>query len=506
MNPKNPGIARKSLFLLSYNIFGGVTGYITMFFAIRFVGQDVWGIYGSALGIAGLLGILATLGVDSAHVKKITQKEEKEECMGAYLLIKGSLGLIFLLVSFGGFFLLGDVFGYKFESPYLEKAVYLAILSMLLSSIANIFRTTYQARLDARKSVAPLFAQVSVQNLLIIAFSLYFRLNPSMNREFIGVLFAYSFLLGQFSRLLIYILIGFRRPIPVKKPSSSLLREYIGFSIPLALMGIVGTVQAYTDRTMLQFFWNSAEVGGYFSVQKLALFVTYIGASVSFFLYPAQSTYYENKDRRRFFQITTKSERYLSLATAPFVFFTVVMAPEILNIFKKTLIPYSLPLIILMLYAYLNVINKPYGSQITSANKPHEVLRVGILQASVNVILNAIFIPTSILGIPLLGWKSTGAALATLLSFLIGLIYFRYRLRKILGTKYEKRIFYHLWAGTASMLVLYFLKHFIGPLYPWYLVIGAFLLFIAIYASLLYLVGEFGRPEILLALNVLGRR
>ncbi len=502
MKSDNSNIARKSLFLLSYNIFGAATGYITMFFALRFVGQDVWGIYGSALGIAGLLGVVSFLGVDGAHVKKITQKKDKEECMGAYLLIKGFLGFIFLLISFGGFFLLGNVFGYKFESPYLEKAVYIAIFGMLLSSIANIFNTSYRAKLDAKKSVLPLFIQVTVQDTFIILFSLYFKIISGTNREFLGVLFSYAYLLGNFSKLIIYIVWSIKDTLPIKKPKKSLVKEYILFSIPLALQGIVATIQAYTDRTMLQFFWNSTEVGGYFTVQKLALFITYLGSSVTFFLYPAQSTYYERRDIE-FFNITQKSERYLSLISVPFVFFTISMAPEILNIFRSSIIPYSTPLIILMIYAYLNVINKPYGTQLTSANRPYDVMRMGIIQASANVVLNAIFIPKSILGIPLLGLKSTGAALATLLSFLIGFAYLRYRAWKILGTKYEKSILYHLLAGFFVLMFIFLLKYLIGAMYAWYEIAGMFLIFIGTYVFLLYLIGELSKEDWKIVLRII---
>ena len=495
MKVDNSNIARKSLFLFSYNIFGSVVGYITMFFALRFVGQNTWGIYGSALGIAGLLGILTTLGVDGAHVKKMTQKREKDECMGAYLLIKGFLGFIFLVVSFSSFFLLGNVFGYKFESPYLREAVYVALLGSLLASMGNIFRTTYQTKLEAKKAVLPLFVQSVVQHILIILFSLMYLVNIIPNKEFMGVLFTYAYLLGAFTRLLIYVMWAYKDKLSIKKPSRALVKEYILFSIPLALLGIVATIQAYTDRTMLQFFWNSKEVGGYFTVQKISLAIVYIGSSVSFFLYPAQSSYYEKGDKEKFFHITSISERYLSMVTVPFVFFTVVMAKEILNIFRSSLINYSTPLIILVIYAYINVINRPYSSQMTSANRPHEVMKMGIIQATANVFLNAIFIPTSIFGIPLFGLKSTGAALATLLSFLIGFVYLRYRVWKILKIKYEKKIIYHIFAGFIAMSTIYLLKYLVGPLCAWYLITGAFFVFIITYVIALYPSGELNKYE-----------
>jgi len=501
---ENVELARKSLFSLSYNVVGGIVGYVTMFFALRFVGQEAWGIYGSALGIAGLLSILATLGLDATHVKMMTKLKEKAECMGAYLLLKGLFGFLYLTLSFLGFFVIGEFFGYKFESVYLANAVYITIFGFFVSSLANVFTTTYKVHLKARKTLLPMFVQLIVQDTLIVIFSILYYFTPSVPQGYIGVLFAYSYLIGNVARLIIYAFWMFKDKIPYKFPSKHILKDYLHFTVPLALLGTVGIIQAYTDRTMLQFFWNPIEVGGYFTAQKIALAVIYLGGGLILFLYPAQSKYYEEKRNEDFFQITKRAERYLSLFIAPFVFFTFVMAPEILNLFKASLIPYSIPLIILMIYAYLNVINRPYSSQMTSANKPSEVLRVGILQASANIVLNAIFIPTSIFGIPLFGLKSTGAALATLLSFLIGFTYFRYRVRKILGTRYEHRILLHIWAGVDASLLLYIIKLLEGPLYAWYYVIGSFVIFIGSYTAFLFIMGEFGKEEFTLIKRILG--
>ena len=495
-------LARKSVFVLSFNIFGGVMGYITMFFVLRLVGQGAWGIFGSALAMAGLLSILTNLGVNTTHVKKVTQRKDIEKCQGAFLLIKGVLGALFILISFLTFFVVGELFGFKFESDALRDAVYLAIFGYLLSSISGVFGTIYRSQLDARKSVTPMFLQVTVQDLLIIAFTLYFTFLPKFSRDSAGVLYAYSFLMGNFAMLIFYIILAIKDKIRFSKPDYNLLREYVLFSIPLALLGIVGTIQAYTDRAMLQFFWNYKEVGGYFTVQKIALFVIYLGISVQYFLYPAQSTYYEKAQRDNFFRITLKSERYLSILVVPIVFFTFAMSYEILNLFNRSLIYYSIPLIILMIYAYLNVINQPYGSQMTSANRPKEVMKMGIIQASVNVVLNAILIPTSILGLPLFGLKSSGAALATLLSFSVGFVYLRYKVRKHLNMKYEWKILLHLLCGFLSFISLLIIKHYLGPLLSWYAIILSFLLFIGIYAGILYLLGELHKEDINMLLRI----
>ena len=500
---QSKSLSLKSLFVLLYNFTGGIVGYVTMFFALKFVGQTAWGILGSAIAISGLLGIIANFGTEQTHIKKLTQKDSFEECMGAMFILKSFLSFLFLGFSFLAFFILGDVFGFKFESPYLRTATYIAILGTFLGSFSLMFKSTYQSRIQARRSITPQFAQLFVQDIFIILFSIYYKFNPQENVEFVGVLFAFSFLLGHFAKLLMYSLFAVKDNFRFKKPSFGLIKEYVLFSVPLALSGFVALIQAYTDRTMLQFFWNSTEVGGYFAVQKLALFIVYIGASLTFFLFPKQSQYYEER-KEDFYNITYRAERYLSIIATPFVFFIFAMAPELLNIYRSSMVAYSLPLIILSIYAYLTVIIRPYSSQITSANKPAELLRVGLLQATLNVLLNAMFIPKSLLGVPMLGMKSTGAALATLLSFTVGFIYLRYRIYKILKMKFSKSILLHLFAGTTSAALVFGIKYMGISLKPWYAIVIVFLIFSATYLLLLKAVHEIKDEDVELIKDLLG--
>ncbi len=495
-------LAKKSLFLLSYNVTGAVVGYITMFFALKFVGPDAWGIFGSALAISGFLGVLADLGLNATHIKKISKEKDVESCLGAYVALKGLLILVFMCASFFSFFVIGNILGYKFESPYLRTAAYIAILGMVNSAMSDMFKTMYQSKLKARKSIGPLFVQLAVQDFSIMGFSVYYSINTSWTPDFIGVLFVYSYLLGTTAKVITYSMLAIHDKIVIKKPSFTLMKEYVLFAIPLAFYGIISSIQAYTDRLMLQFFWNSTIVGGYFAVQKLALSVGYIGSSLIFFLYPTQASYFENRLHSDFREITINAERYLSLIASPIVFFLIVMSSEILNIFRQSLMTYSITMIILAIYGYLVVINMPYKSQLTSASLQHHIMLAGLLQILLNVILNLIFIPESVMGIHLLGLKATGAALATLLSFLVGFFYIRYRAYKNLHVRYYWKIFLHILSAGFASLIVYFIKMKISIL-SWYGILGMFILFVIIYTGVLYLIKEIKKDDIRLILTIL---
>ena len=113
-----------------------------------------------------------------------------------------------------------------------------------------------------------------------------------------------------------------------------------------------------------------------------------------------------------------------------------------------------------------------------------------------NVFLNAVLIPTSILGITLFGMKSTGAAIATLTSFLFGFAFIRYRAHKILGTTYNPRIFKHLFAAGVTSVVAYAFNVYVYHFVRFYEVLGASLVFLGLYVVILLLMRELTWGEI----------
>ncbi len=488
-------LTRKSFFVISYNAFGSIFGYVTLFFVYRFVGQTAWGIVGSATALVGILTILADLGLSNTHIKKLPEHRERfSECMGAYLILKFIVAGLFLVVSFLSIFVFNNFFGIKFESEYLKEAVILIIFYYFLGSISAIFKTTFRAQMKTYHAILPDFLKTTTHNTIIIALTVWWKANPVIPREAMGVLYTYAYVLGAFVQLTTFIYLG--RKYEFKYPSKDIFREYRRFTIPVMLLGMINTIQLYTDRAMLQFFWNSYEVGGYFGVQKIAQAVMYLASSVVFVLYPAQSYHFSKDNKERFKEVTFKAERYLSLISFAIVSFGIALAPEILNIWNKSLINYSTPMRILLIYSYLWCINVIYSTKMVSAGKPYENLKVGMVQAFLNVFLNAILIPTSIFSITLFGLKSTGAALATFLSYLVGFIFLRYKVKKVLGTEFNPRILLHILAGGISALIIYAINDNLYHFVRIYEIGFAFGIFLAIYAGILCILKELTKEDL----------
>ncbi len=500
MKPDTSNLTRKTTFIMVYNVFGAVAGYITLFFVLRLVGTSAWGILGAATGMVGLLTLIADFGLSGAHIKKFSEGNNIDEKMGAYILLKIIYDVLFVIISFLAIFVVTDIFGFHFETVYLREAVVIIILYYFLTYLGGIFKTTLRAYMKTTIATIPDFFRVLVQDITLICFTLWWVYHPHVTPEFVGVLYAYGYLLSVFVQLSLLILYS-KNYILFKIPSLPVLKEYILFALPLGFFGAVGVVQGYTDRAMLQFFWNYKEVGAYFSIQRIVIAITTFGMAVSFVLYPAQSHHFSGGDRKKFEEITKSAERYISLLVIPLIGFGIVFAPEILNMWNRNLVSYALVLQILLIYAYFYVLNSPYGSQLVSAGRPKENLKAGIVQASLNVILNTVLIPTSILGISLFGLKSVGAAIATFTSYLFGFVLIRYKVYRILGTTYNKRVFMHIFATTVPAVILYYMNTYVLSFVRFYELLIAFLIFIGMYGGILFVLGELKKEEIKLIVN-----
>ena len=495
MRVDTSNLTRKTAFVMAYNIYGATLGYVTLFIVMRLIGTSAWGILGAATGMVGLLTIFADFGLSGAHVKKISEGGDAGEKFGAYFVLKMIYSFVFLAVSFAAVFFVTNVLGFKFENEYLEMATYIIILYFFLLSLANIFRNALRARMETTRAVIPDFIRVTVQNVALISASVWWVYNSEVPKEWVGVLYSYGYLISVFAQIAALSFYA-RRFLVVRRPSLDTIREYLMFSIPLGFFGIVGLIQSYTDRAMLQFFWSYNEVGGYFGVQKITLAIMSIAAAINFVLYPAQAHHYSWNDLGRFRRVTNMAERYITLIILPLICGGVVFAPEFLNLWNLQMVAYADVLRILLIYSFLYVLNSPYTSLLVSAGLPKENLKAGAVQALLNVLLNAILIPSSIFGVTLFGLKSVGAALATLLSYFVGFTLVRYWVYRNTGVLFNKKLTLYFAYAAVSSFVAYLINTHVYHFVRFYEVFLGFTILLSLYFLLLYLSREVTLSEI----------
>jgi Na+-driven multidrug efflux pump len=114
-----------------------------------------------------------------------------------------------------------------------------------------------------------------------------------------------------------------------------------------------------------------------------------------------------------------------------------------------------------------------------------------------NIILNLILIPRNInsIGLKLFGLGATGAAIATVLSYLAGFIYIRIIAWKKTGIIGCKSVLIHLFASLISGLILIYINNFF-EIVRWYhlLIVASFGL--VMYLCILYFFREFKKEDL----------
>jgi O-antigen/teichoic acid export membrane protein len=135
----------------------------------------------------------------------------------------------------------------------------------------------------------------------------------------------------------------------------------------------------------------------------------------------------------------------------PILFGGILLSKEIIMlIFGSQYVLASTSFSILLLFFFLMSFSIVFTNFLISHNKEKFFLKVRIISTIANIILNFIFIP--LFGI-------IGAAITTVISEIINLIYLYFETKKIINFKF-KIIFYKILLSTIIMcFIIYFLKN-----------------------------------------------
>ena len=86
-------IARKSALILSIEATNGILGYFAIFLVARYMAMPDYalGVVSFAYGLVSIYNMFANLGFQNAHVKRVSEGQDFETCMGTFAAIKVAL-------------------------------------------------------------------------------------------------------------------------------------------------------------------------------------------------------------------------------------------------------------------------------------------------------------------------------------------------------------------------------------------------------------------------------
>ena len=427
----------------------GIAGFITLYMIANHM-KDAdysYGVIAFAFGYLGMWKFITSF-LRKAHIKRISEGKDLGRCIGTYIAGKTVLIVLYLMMVVGGLFLWKIIMHRGFESREHVNVIWVLALYMLFETGMDIFMATYEARLEIAKiEIGKLF--FAIIKMVAVMIGVHFGLS------IYGLVAAYFAAIWVQAASYIIMFKGY----PIKRPSWSLMKSYIRFSIPILLtVGALG-LSTIIGRVSIQYFGDSEDVSHYFAASRLVYYHT-VAFLVAMLLFPTFSKFHAKKLYSRISRYTHKAEKYIAFITVPPCIVLIIFTRQIVQIMLlDTYLP-AVPIIrILAISGLFTALNIPYISQILGTDRPWIYTLIVFIQGFLNVLILMILVPASLSGIKLAGMQGTGATLAALVSSIAMFILVRFVVRKYIVTKTKPywRIYRFAISGAVMGAVLWLL-------------------------------------------------
>ncbi|MCK5039272.1 MAG: oligosaccharide flippase family protein, partial [Thermoplasmata archaeon] len=415
LKSEHKSIGRKVTWIFFIKIVLTITSWIGTMFVARFMGVEVFGMIGFAVGLCALF-LHTDFGFSLAHNKRVSEGKDVDECIGAYIRIKLVITSLLVFLLLFGLFIWEKVLGYGYQDPVIRSIVYIILIYYVLFALSQIPIQTFGGLRQSAKQQMPEFIGTFARMPIMVVVAL----------TSLGVV---ALALSYVVTGIVMISLGFimMRKFKSKKPSKKLLRSYITFATPLSIYIFFSTISLHLDKVVIQLFWDFNEVGTFFGMQKIIMVIILVTSSLGPILFPSISHLHSKKAMRSIRHLVRRAERYLSMLVTPIVIMCIVLATPIIHILLgDEFLGGTEVLAWLSIYALMISLNSPHMHLLNGCGRSNLSAKVGLSIAFINITLLFLFVPRDLLGYELFGLGSVGAAMASTISVVVGFILARH--------------------------------------------------------------------------------
>jgi len=463
-------------FLLDNSI--NLISFVATIILARAFGPEILGLIGFILAVIGMIAFMGDLGFTQAHIKKVSEGYNLGFANGSFFLIKLILGLIILIFSLS-YLLWGKYFGVVGISAENRIIFVILLFGFLFFYFGQAILYTFQARQEVVKyNLALLFGRLTKTIIIILSALLALGI--------LAVASAYFF-----EGLIVLVIAAFLlRKYSIKLPRIRDLRVYFNYALPLMILVPIAQFSSSIDRLILKNFWGVGEVGFFFAIQSLiALPQSFSTAAMNLF-FPQASALLKRGKHIELQKYTDLVVKYLGLITIPLIVLIIMFAkPLVILVLGVAFEKASTVLQVFALATLVLTISRPYSYVLLSSKKHKFFSFINVFALILIIIFDFIFIPRSIFGLQLFGFGATGAALASLLGWGIGLVLFSYVSYRFTKIKFYFSLFKQLVAGGLmfgflKLMTIWF--HLLEPLF----IIGVAIFSLVLFMVILYFLRE----------------
>lgn len=426
-NGEDAELALGSALLLAAKVFGAISGYLMAWLLAQRGGADVVGIYELAFTFIILLSVVSRYGLDTAIVRFIGKFEAEQRPGAIRWLYTRSMrfsAVLSTLIAIG-IFVLAPVISHIFsDENNLVTPLRWAAASIPLFTLINMNAET----LRGFKRMVPysLLQQGSVIFVAVLFFIFWW------NSESVGVSGVRSFFLASivlFGYSQYQIKRKFNQLPQLQVPDVTFL-EVRKVAWPMFLSSSIFMLISWTDTLMIGYFLEDADVGVYRIAFRISTVITFAQFAINGIAAPMIAKLYHAHDFLGLRSLIFKVGVFNFIFSVPIVLVIFIAPTYLLGLFGAEFEIGKQLLLILSAGQAVFALSGPVLYILTMTRHEQTALRIMYVTACINLVGNAILIPT--LGL-------TGSALATMATTVIWnaiAVYMVYRYLNIVSVSF----------------------------------------------------------------------
>ena len=391
-----------------------IISFLVGIWLARYLGPKDFGTFSYVLAFVGLFSFIVGLGVNDILTRElVAHPEKRDRLLGtAFLINLGSGFLAFLVVVIATQFIP--------DSRFVKMLMIIWSTYFFLSSFSVINRY-FVATVQSKKNAI-------IQAICIILVSLLKILLILSGKGifYLTIIFLSDYVISSILYLFFYYKSGLS---PLNwRFDKKILKDFLSVSWLMMLSTVASSIYMKIDQVMMKGYLGEASVGLYTAAVKLAEIWYFIPGIICSSLFPAIINA-RLSDTKKYHKRLSNLYKMLAVIAVLIAIPLSFLSAWLIKLFYGPAYIAAAPVLRIYIWSSLGLF-LIFGltQQLLAENKIKLLFAINLSGMLLNIILNLIFIPK---------FGLVGAAWATLISYLLGPIYF-FIIRKYFKNKYDK--------------------------------------------------------------------
>lgn len=420
-----------ALFIMNFIIL--VLGLVFNVTVAREFGSSAFGKFSFALAFTSIFAIIIDFGIGQLAIRDISRDQKQtKRYLGNVLFIK----IILSIIYFGLIVCVINAIQYPMDTKLL---VYIFGIYAIFSSLKGTFISIFNAfeKMEYNLIVTVIDKAVIVLFGLFLIYSGYDIIHVSS-----------VYIIATILSLVLSFVITTKKIVVTEfKVDLHFCKYLIKTAIPFGIFAIFLTLNNRVDSVMLSIIKGDSDVGLYNAAYTLITALYIIPSSFISALFPLFSRLSSNSTIS-LTKVYEKACKFLMILAIPIVIGTIILADKIIILlYGETYASSIVPLQILVISIIPVFMHNVLGTLILALNKEKNAVPMWAICATINIVLNLIFIPK---------YGPIGASFTTLVSETLLCIEFYYFVSKYISCLSVKQMLYKPFIASSMMGIFVF--------------------------------------------------